>query len=131
MTWCSCEKCKLKGITRSQYSIDYDLDDDLEGCHTWTLGKNAWLSLSRQRKNTRWDNDLENRGKIGVIIEQLDMKQIKKDALNSGNYDLYIEEAVINKVNELIFAYNNRNRRYDGFPPNYKGFYNPYTNHKR
>jgi len=31
MTWCSCKKCNMK---RPEESIEYDLDDDLEGCHT-------------------------------------------------------------------------------------------------
>ena len=31
MVWCSCKKCNM---SRPQESIDFDLDDDLEGVHT-------------------------------------------------------------------------------------------------
>jgi len=31
MVWCSCKRCNG---TRPEESIEFDIDDDLEGCHT-------------------------------------------------------------------------------------------------
>lgn len=41
-----------------------------------------------------------------MTIEILDIDRVKKQALNSGNYDQYIEDEIINKINELIVASN-------------------------
>lgn len=52
------------------------------------------------------------------MIETLDMDRINKEALNSGNYDKYIEDEIVNKINEMITDFRNHIHIYSYFPPN-------------
>lgn len=39
-------------------------------------------------------------------IVQFDLKEVEKEALNSGNFDGYIQKKLIDKINELVVEYN-------------------------